>query len=59
MNHNENNPKIIETIKNDKNLEENINSFYKELNNQHFFRNLNSKLLKICKDRRNKIYEFL
>lgn len=49
------NPEIIENINNDKNLERHINNFYKELNNQDFFRSVNSKLLNKCKNRRNKV----
>lgn len=49
------NPEIIENINNDKNLGKKINNLYKELNNENFFRSVNSKLLNKCVNRRNKI----
>ena len=56
MNSINSNPEIINNINNNgHNLEENINNFYRELNNQDFFRSLNSKLLNKCTNRRNQI----
>ena len=46
---------MINNISNDNNLEKNINNLYLLLNNSNFFRDLNSKLLNKCKNRRNQI----